>query len=161
MPEFKTSIEVDDQFQLFEIAGWSEASLAALLHQLDLPLPPQPGEVSTAAGHRVLRIQPRLAWVLAGSDTQPLAIPTDNGVIVDLSSSRVRLHLTGHMADTLRRLVAVDFDRLESTTFIASVIHGIPVTILRASAAFELLVPRSFAASLVEWIDDAALALVR
>jgi heterotetrameric sarcosine oxidase gamma subunit len=158
MPELKTSIEVDDRFQLFEIAGWSEAGFEALLHQLGLPLPRRPGEVSTAAGRRVLRIGPCLAWVLAGADMPPLGADTDNGVVVDLSSSRVRLHLTGNMADTLRQLVAVDFDRLESIAFIASVIHGVPVTILHAPAAFDLLVPRSFAANLVEWIDDAALA---
>lgn len=159
MPELKTSMEIDDRFQLFEIAGWSEADLEALLRQFDLLPPPRPGEVSTTAGRRVLRIGPRLAWVLADAATQPLAADTDDGVAVDLSSSRVRLHLTGNMADTLQRLVAVDLDSLDSTTFIASVVHGIPVTILHAPTAFDLLVPRSFAASLVEWIDDAALAL--
>ena len=158
MPELKTSIEVDDRFQLFEIGSWSEAGLEALLHQLDLPLPPQTCEVLAAPGRSVLRISPRLAWVLADAATSPLTAITTDGVIVDLSNSRLRLKLTGHLADTFRRLVAVDFDRPGPAGFVASIVHGIPVTILPASTALDVLVPRSFAASLVEWIDDAALA---
>jgi methylglutamate dehydrogenase subunit D len=161
MPELtpKTHIEIDDRFQLFEIAGWSEAMLEALLHQLELPFPQKPGDVLAKAGRRVMRITPRLAWVLAEGATLPLPAITNDGVVVDLSNSRLRLRLAGQAADALRRLVAVDFDGLGSSTFIASLVHGIPVTILLAPGAFDVLVPRTFAASLVEWIDDAAAGL--
>ena len=150
------SIEIDDRFQLFEIAGWSESEFEALLARLDLPLPQRTGELLAAPGGRVMRITPRLAWVLADADFVLPWAATNDGVAVALSNSRLRLHLTGRSADVLPKLVAVDFDRLGPTAFIASTIHGIPVTILRADGGVDLLVPRSFCTSLVEWIDDAA-----
>jgi heterotetrameric sarcosine oxidase gamma subunit len=148
------SIEIDDRFRLFEVEGWSEAEFEAFLASLGLPLP-NAGEVLAAVGCRVMRITPRLAWVLADADTGLPWPATDDGVAVDLSNSRLRLHLTGRSAEVLPRLVPVDFDRLGPTAFVASMMHGIPVTILRAEGGFDLLVPRSFGESLVEWIDDA------
>lgn len=151
------SIEIDDQFKLFEIAGWSEPALGALLARLDLPVPQHTGELLAAAGSCILRFTPRLAWVLADIDVVLPWTATSDGVAVDLSNSRLRLHLAGRSAEMLPRLVAVDFDRLGPAAFVASMIHGIPVTILRAAAGLDLLVPRSFATSLVELINDAAL----
>ncbi|GLQ56466.1 hypothetical protein [Devosia nitrariae] len=148
------SIKVDDRFQLFEVAAWSEKGLEALLASLDLPLP-QVGEIFAEAGSRVMRITPRLAWVLADADTLLQWPATDGGVIVDLSNSRLRLHIRARAAEVLPSLVPVDLERLGPTAFVASMMHGIPVTILRAEGGFDLLVPRTFGASLIEWIDDA------
>jgi methylglutamate dehydrogenase subunit D len=150
------SIEIADRFQLFEVAGWSVAGLEAFLTPLGMPLPQHTGEVVSAAGRRVMRITPRLTWVLADADIALQWPSTSDGVAVDLSNSRLCLFLTGGAAGVLPRLVPVDFNGLGPTAFVASVVHGIPVTILRADSGFELLAPRSFAASLVEWIDDAA-----
>lgn len=149
------SMEIDDRFQLFEVAGWSELGLEAFLVPIGLPPPQHTGEVIATAACRVMRITPRVAWVLADADTVLQWPATNDGVAVDLSNSRLRLQLTGSSAEVLPRLVPVDFDRFGPTAFVASMMHGIPVTILRADGGFDLLVPRSFGASLIEWIDDA------
>lgn len=153
------SIEIDDRFRLFEVAAWSEKGLEALLVPHGLPPPQHTGQMLSAAGCRVMRITPRVAWVLPDADVVLQWPATDNGVAVDLSNSRLRVHAKGRSAEVLPRLVPVDFDRLGPSAFVASIVHGIPVTILSARGGYEILVPRTFSTSLVEWLEDAAAGL--
>jgi sarcosine oxidase gamma subunit len=153
-------ITSDDDFLLFELAAWSRAQLDDLLYRRGWPCPPQPGDAAMANGNTVLRITPHLAWVLAQPGHPPEWQPAEDSVVVDLSNSRMCIHLRHRAEELLSRLVAVDLGAgLTPGAFTASMIHAVPVTILHAENGADLLVPRSFHASLLEWIADAARGL--
>jgi sarcosine oxidase gamma subunit len=150
------AIASDDDFQLFELAAWSRSQLDDILTRQGLPCPRRQGEAAAAESRIVLRITPRLAWVIGRPGVAPNWQPGQDGVAVDLSNSRVRLRLRHGARQLLPRLVAVDLgDGLPPGAFVASMIHGVPVTILHAENGVDLLVPRTFHASLLEWIEDA------
>jgi heterotetrameric sarcosine oxidase gamma subunit len=161
MPELTgdVTIEVDDEFTLFELAGWSAAELDDILARNELPEARQPGDAAEANGWQVLRITPRVAWVIAAHGHARDWALAANGVVIDLSNSRMRFRLRGNATRLLAALVAIDFGASRSAALVATVIHGIPVTILRTEGDFDLLVPRSFFTSLLEWIEDAAKGL--
>lgn len=163
MPELAGSatIEVDDDFRLYELAAWSSDGLDTLLTRGSLPVPHEPGSIVEANGQYLLRITPRVAWLAVERRTSldPAVLEAD-GVVVDLSSSRLRLRLHGNTATILPLLVAVDLAILPAASFVATIIHGIPVTILRSTTGYDLLVPRSFGRSLLEWVEDAALGYI-
>jgi heterotetrameric sarcosine oxidase gamma subunit len=100
-------------------------------------------------------------WFVADEKSDPpLSIDPELGSLVWLSESRMRLRLSGpHAFDILGACVAIDWraeearpERAVQTSF-----HHVPVLLLRTAAdACDLLVPRSFAESLAEWVADVA-----
>ena len=146
----------DDEFSLFEMAGWSAAGLDALLVQNGLPAAAVGGAATADNGDRVLRLSPVVAWAIRAEAAATAPLPTADGVVVDLASSRVRFRLRGALAAALPRIIPVDCSRLDPGRFVATLIHGIPVTILKTAGGFELIVVRSFALSLAEWMVEAA-----
>lgn len=138
------TIQQDDHFALFELAAWAASDLDTILQ--------------APASCTVLRIRPDLAWVIAEPGDMPDWTVGGKGVVVDLSSSRIRLKLRGDAARTLPRIVAVDLTAIGAGGFVFTAIHGMPVTIIAVREGYDLLVPRSFSASLMDWIEDACRA---
>jgi sarcosine oxidase gamma subunit len=146
----------DDDFDLAELAGWTPDGLEALLVQNALPSPAAPGTMAVDGAFRVLRITPLAAWVLMDAGNVPDWASSDAGVAVALGNSRLRIRLRGAAGELLARLVAVDVQTLAAGRFAATMVHGVPIVVFPAEAGFDLLVPRTFGASLQAWIADAA-----
>jgi len=141
---------------LVEVVGWTPDGLERIFAASGLDLPRDAGQVATKGSACVARVTPSAAWVL-GDDARALVqeIPED-GAIVDLSNSRVRIEIKGTGAlDTLRTLVGVDLRDMAGVCWTG--IHGVPVMVLRTGVAdFDVLVPRSFFETIGELIEDAA-----
>lgn len=153
MRDAADNIEIDDGFRLLELAGWSAAGLDAALDHSRLPVPPAPGKLATADGAIVLRLTPRVGWVIGEPHAALAWDLRDDAACIDLSNSRMRLRLRGQTADVLARLVAVDLAMLPQGRFVSSLVHGVPVTIVPAADGFDAYVPRSFCDAVAGWIE--------
>lgn len=148
---------------LFQIEGWEqtlaqfEASVSAAL---GTRLPASVGETVRHEGLRLIRIAPRRLWLLVddGFDAPSLTVDPELGCSVSLCEGRVSLRMTGaDIARVLSGCFAVDWyaptaapGRAVQTSF-----HNVSVLLLRTGeTACELLVPRSFARSLSDWIAE-------
>lgn len=152
MREAADDIEIDDGFRLLELVGWSAAGLDAALDHSRLPVPPAPGKVATADGAIVLRLTPRIGWVIAEPRAAAAWDLRDDAVGIDLSNSRVRLRVRGQTGHVLSRLIAVDLVALPRGRFVSSLVRGIPITVLPAANGFDAYVPRSFCDAVAGWI---------
>lgn len=89
------------------------------------------------------------------------ALPPGEAAVTDLSHGRAMLRLQGERAAAvLTKCLALDLDMsvFPPGRAAATAIHNIDVLLhRRADSAFDLLVPRSLAESLAEWILDAGL----
>ncbi len=150
MPSADT-VPKDEDFDLFELAAWSAPQLDRLLEQNELPAATPIGHAGTIAdGGHLLRISPTTAWLICARGRRCPA-PTADGVVVDLSSSRVRLRLRETWAAAFPPLVPLDCTHL-GPAFAATLVHGIPVTIVKIEGGFDVFVVRSLATSLAGWI---------
>ncbi|ESZ53656.1 sarcosine oxidase subunit gamma family protein [Mesorhizobium sp. L103C131B0] len=148
---------------LSQVEGWEstlaefEASVSALL---GIRLPASVGETVRHKGLHVIRIAPRRLWLLGddGSAAPSLAIDPAIGCSVALDEGRVRLKMAGsNIARVLSGCFAVDWHaptaapgRAVQTSF-----HKVPVLLLRTGeTTCELVVPRSFARSLSDWVAE-------
>lgn len=158
MPDAGTSLTEDDDVGLVELAGWTPEGLAAMLGRAGRPLPPEPGGTARHGEALIVRLTPTLAWLIDDAGGIPSRM---EGCACDLSHSRVRLILDGaKAASILAKVVALDLPAWPAGRAGATGIHGVPVLVHRAAAErFEMLVPRSFARSIREWIEDAAAEL--
>lgn len=165
------------RLRLGEIRGWSLVQVAAfparradveraLLPLVGGRLPVRVDEVIDAAGLRLMRIGPEQLWII-GHDGSGLerqlrqAVAADAGAVTPLSHSRTRLSIEGDAAaSVLMKGVALDFhpDAFRIDQAALTGLHHTPVLIHRAGASrFEIYAMRSFAASVWEWLTDAAL----
>ncbi len=119
---------------------------------------------AATAGHLIMRIAPDQYWILGGDSgfgaRLHSAISADAGCVTSLEGARTRLLVEGRAARTLLgRLVAID---LEPTVFpvggfAQTGIHHVGALLLRAGEdRYEILAPRTFAASTWEVLLDAA-----
>ncbi|TIX40271.1 MAG: sarcosine oxidase subunit gamma, partial [Mesorhizobium sp.] len=148
---------------LIQIEGWDrtlrqfEKSVSA---SLNTKLPASVGETVRHKGLLTIRVAPRRLWLALdeGTEAPALVVDPDLGCSVPLGEGRVRLKMAGPgIARLLSGCVAVDWHaptaapgRAVLTSF-----HHVPVLFLRTGeTACELLVPRSFARSLSDWIAD-------
>ena len=153
MPSLDAPV-LDDRFGFFEVAAWWMAELDRLLELNGLPAGTAVGPASALeGGGYLLRVSPTVAWIIAESGLRLAG--QAGGVVVDLSSSRVRLRLRGAWPAIFPRLAPVDCTSLDPR-FAATLIHTIPVIILKAGDGFDLYVVRSLAESLVDWLMEGA-----
>jgi sarcosine oxidase subunit gamma len=111
-----------------------------------------------------MRIAPDQYWVLGGGSELGArlrsAIPADGGCVTSLDGARTRLLIEGPAARALlARLLAIDLDPkvFPLRGFAQTGIHHVAGLLLRSSEdRYELLVPRTFAASTWEVLLDAA-----
>ncbi|WP_027165502.1 sarcosine oxidase subunit gamma family protein [Mesorhizobium sp. WSM3224] len=159
-PDF--SLSVSDCL-LIQVEAWNETlgqfetSLSA---SLGTDLPASVGETVHHENLLIIRVAPRRLWLALddAAPAPPLAVDPDLGCSASLGEGRVRFSLAGaDIARVLSTCIAVDWHaptaapgRAVHTSF-----HHVPVLLLRTGeASCELIVPRSFATSLSDWIAD-------
>ena len=102
-----------------------------------------------------------LAALATLGDELAAAIPAHEGVVIDLSSSRTRIVLDGVAAvAVLKKGIAIDLGEQEFPPGAAAMtgLHHVPILVHRTGRErFELLAPRTFALTIFEWVEDAAL----
>ena len=113
---------------------------------------PAAGRVSRAGDVSLLRVEPLKWWLVSPA---PLAkspvVASGVGAVLDIADARCWITVTGPRAATLlAHSVPID---LRPTAFaddavVSSAIHHVGVTLWRADDGFNLLVPRSYAASI-------------
>ncbi|MFI4889312.1 MAG: sarcosine oxidase subunit gamma [Steroidobacterales bacterium] len=164
------------QLRLAEVRGWHLAHLTAfsahsgeftrclaLAFGADPPADLYRG--ITHGNARLVRLTRDQYWWIAGDDTglRRLAqeLPPSAGAVTTLSAARVRLRVEGPAArDMLAKGIAID---LHPAVFAVghsaqTGLHHNGIFVERVAAdAYELFVPRTFAASIWEWLMDAAL----
>lgn len=159
MVEFRMSAEPCAILQVECWAGSREAFEAAISAQLGGELPAEVGETAHLAGLQAVRIAPRRCWLVG--DTLPvLSLAPEAGCALPLPEGRTRLRLSGrHVLDVLSACVAIDWNAPQAAPgrAVQTGFHRVPVLVLRkAPDACDLLVPRSFARSLTDWISEVA-----
>ena len=154
---------------ILQADGWDgdlPAFEASLARQLNCKLPADVGETVRSGECWLTRIAPRRFWLVGdGRDHFPLSLDPELGSVVSLGEGRLRLRMTGsRLFDVLASCVAIDWSSLRAATGCAvqTGFHHVPVFILRTGdTECDMIVPRSFARSLSDWMTDIAASLDR
>ena len=152
---------------ILQADGWEgnlPAFEASLTEQLACNLPAGVGAAVRAGERWVTRIAPRRFWLIGdGRDDFPLSFAPELGSVVSLSEGRLRLRMTGsRLFDVLASCVAIDWfsPRAATGSAVQTGFHHVPVFILRTGdTQCDMIVPRSFARSLSDWMTDIAASL--
>ncbi|MER8366067.1 sarcosine oxidase subunit gamma [Mesorhizobium sp. M0306] len=146
---------------LIQIEGW-DATLRqfekSVLASLGKKLPASVGETVRHKGLLTIRVAPRRLWLALDEGTQApaLVVDPDLGCSVPLGEGRVRLKMAGPgIARLLSGCIAVDWHAPAAAPVraVLTSFHHVSVLFLRTGeTACELIVPRSFARSLTDWI---------
>jgi sarcosine oxidase subunit gamma len=144
---------------IIQFEGWDDVMPsfeAALADKLGGALPRRVGETTAHENGRVVRVSSRRFWLLSNGAASTLDVESGLGSVLPLTEGRVRLRLSGrNIKHVLERCVAVDWDGIADGQAAHASFHGVPVLLLRnAPDQCDILAPRSFARSLVEWISD-------
>ena len=117
---------------------------------------PAAGRVSRAGDVSLLRIEPLKWWLVspapvATSLLGASGVESGVGAVLDISDARCWITVTGPRAATLLgHCLPLDLRpaALTDDAVVSSAIHHVGVTLWRADDGFNLLVPRSYAASI-------------
>lgn len=156
---FRMSIE---SCAIVQVESWPRtltAFEAELSRQLGGDLPTTSRETVAIGEWLAVRIAPRRFWFIADEKSNlRCSIDPGLGCLLPLGESRMRLRLAGpHTFDILAACVAIDWQQAKPGNAFQTSFHHVPVLALRTTAdACDLLVPRSFAQSLAEWVTDIA-----
>ena len=164
-------------FDMTELRGWHLAHLTAFSAQreefgrcladcfgVDPPARRYRGE--SQGSSRLVRLTRDQYWWVAADDTNlsrfASQLPATAGAITHLSAGRVRLLLTGSDArEVLAKGIAIDLHpgHFAVGQSAQTGLHHTGVFLERVGAdAYELFIQRTFAASIIEWLQDASLA---
>ena len=159
-PEGGVVIREITDLTLWQLAAWPETLIGAA-DQLAIAsgVGSVPGFACATGSETLalLRIEPLKFWVYGASASSAGA---DESVVLDLSHSRTQLRISGEYATTLLngylpidlRDNAFPVNSVASTAF-----HHVGVTLWRSPAGYELFMPRGFALSLWELLQESAL----
>lgn len=149
---------------LVQIEAWdgtSEQFQSDLSRTFGIALPATVGETIRQASLRAIKVTPRRFWLLYDTPGRPpVEMDPDLGSVTDLGEGRIRVLLRGdRLPDVLAGCIAVDWHspavapgKVVQTSF-----HGVPVLFVRTGETeCELIVPRSFARSILDWLEDSA-----
>lgn len=158
----------EESCHLVQADGWADrlaAFEATLSAALGMAMPAAVGETRRGAGVTAIRIAPRRFWLLYDTTAPSVAVDPELGCSLALGEGRVWLHLVGsRLQNVLEKCVAVDWQPQAMTPLraIQTSVHGVPLLLMRrAELECDMLVPRSFARSVVEWVVDAAKEFTR
>jgi len=154
-------------FTLFQLAIFG--SLTGELQEavrpvLGIDLPVRVGVTARAEDRCVLKIGPRQFWIVTQNNQLPTrlrsALPPTAACVTSLSHSRTRIFIQGSTArEVLSKGIALDLHPAAFGTdaFAITALHHTPVLLhCTGSHRYELYVMRTFAASIWEWLADAA-----
>jgi len=115
--------------------------------------------VEAGPAARILRIEPLKWWLISDVDLVKPDLQAEMGAVLDISQSRVWLRFTGPKASQLlNHVLPIDLSdaAFPDGVVASSVFHHVGVTLWREGANFNLILPRSFAASLSEILIESA-----
>jgi methylglutamate dehydrogenase subunit D len=151
------------RFYLTQFAAWPEtvAQVGAIAAQVaGIPEVPGPGRAVTRQCGTLLRVEPLKWWLISevAAVDQP-CLPTETGATLDISSSRCWVRIGGPKAAILlNHFLPLDLREraFPQGAVVSSAFHHVGVTLWRTQIGFNLLLPRSFAASLCEIMVESA-----
>ena len=126
---------------------------------LGLPLPGA-GASAETAGIGALSIGPG-RWLMLGDEAAISGLPHLSGeqaAVTDLTGGRAILTLTGpRAAPTLMKGTAVDLDpaMFAAGSVAATALAHMPAIIWRRGEGYDVIIPTSYAVSLLEWMLEA------
>jgi heterotetrameric sarcosine oxidase gamma subunit len=151
------------RFALTQIAAWPETAAATgadVARAAGCHAAPGPGQMAAGPKATLLRVEPLKWWLIEQTASEiQLRLPIQAGAVLDLSDSRTWIHLDGSAAGPLlSHFLPLD---LREAAFpcgavASSAFHHVGVTLWRVRSGFNLLLPRSFAASLWELLIASA-----
>lgn len=145
---------------LWQLAAWPD-SLTTAANKLaqSTGVGSVPG-FSAATGNEnlaLLRTEPLKFWIYgAGVD----ASAAEESVVLDISHSRSQIRISGPQATTvLNSYLPIDLreDSFPVNSVASTAFHHVGVTLWRSPAGYELFLPRGFAVSLWELLQESAL----
>ncbi|WP_246673216.1 sarcosine oxidase subunit gamma [Mesorhizobium sp. B2-4-14] len=148
---------------IVQIEGW-DGMLARfelrVSQLLGTALPVSVGETARCADTLIVRVSPRRLWLITEADAKPPqpAIDPELGCSLSLGEGRVRFSLSGAgLLEILSNCIAADWRSAGSAPgrALQTALHHVPVLVLRTSeTGCDMIVPRSFARSLADWIAE-------
>ncbi len=158
------SMRAIPQFSLIQIAAWPdtlETVGQTVAQRLGAPAAPAPGRSTLAGSTLMMRVEPLKYWLLSQGEAPDLPqIDADQGAVLDLSHARCWLRLGGPKAETLlNHYLPLDLREaaFPEGVVAASAMHHVSITLWRSGSDFNLLLPRSFAATQGELLYESAL----
>jgi heterotetrameric sarcosine oxidase gamma subunit len=150
--------------QLVQIEAWDgriEQFKSDLSRTFGIALPATVGETIRQPSLRAIKVAPRRFWLLYDTPGEPpIEVDPDLGSVTDLGEGRIRVRLCGdRLPRVLAGCIAVDWHSpaVAPSKAIQTSFHGVPVLFVRTGEAeCELVVPRSFARSILDWLEDGA-----
>jgi len=132
------------------LKGQMMAVADALKADIGMILPPA-GQCGESAKAKAYWRAPGQWLVFGALDAGKLA---GMAAVADMSDAFGRLRLAGG-ADVLARLVEIDVERLQAGQVAHTVLADIPVTLIMGEEGVDIMVPRSFAGSVVARLEVA------
>lgn len=151
-------------FTLIQIAAWPETVAKvgrAVAKSAGLTKATGPGSIKVGKISGLLRAEP-LKWWLIGEGEQVKIAPdlaAKDGCVLDISHSRAWVKIHGEKSpDLLNRFLPIDLrgGSFPSGSVATTAFHHAGVTLWRENDEFNLLLPRSFAVSLWEMLEESA-----
>ncbi|WP_166418927.1 sarcosine oxidase subunit gamma [Cochlodiniinecator piscidefendens] len=155
--------EIKD-FDLFQFAAWENTVETVANHAAQLigsQTAINPRAVQSSGAGVVFRVEPLKWWLITPTGKLPLepTLEVDQGVALNLLHSRSWIQVSGEKSATLlNQFLPIDL-RLSAFpvgTAATTAFHHVGVTLWRGADGFNLLIPRSFAASLCELLFESA-----
>lgn len=143
--------------RIVQVDVWEAAAEAGLSKMLRCALPTVTCKAVAATDFRIIRIAPRRFWIIG--DAPEISLDPELGAVVSLDQGRIMWRLSGkEVRDLLTQLMPIDWNNQPPGSAVQSAIHRVPVTVLPQSEHdVEIIVPRSFEASLREMIHTLSL----
>jgi methylglutamate dehydrogenase subunit D len=147
-------------FTLTQVVGFSR-SFEAALAEVAGSLPESNDRSIESKGRTVFRIGPQAFWFVGPEKDDLGSRLAESAVVTPLSNSRTRISVEGRAARQVL-LKGIPIDLHESSfapgRFAMTGLHHTPVLLHCISPArFEIYAMRTFALSIWEWLEDAAL----
>ena len=146
-----------------QFAAWPEtlAQMGRVASEAaGVPAAPGPGRARHAGVNTLLRVEPLKWWLVSRAPAPGLPqVTSEVGAVLDLSHARTLITVKGPRAEVLlAHVLPIDLrpDAFDGAAVASSAIHHIGVTLWRADDGFDLLVPRSFAATIWQLLDSVA-----
>lgn len=146
--------------QVSSFHGRIDAARTDLETSIGLRPPAAVGQISEAGDRRILSVGPG-RWWLTGVEPESVVLDSTLGAVVDQSHARTVLEIEGpHVRDLLAKGCAIDLHPRSfsaGTCAATALAHMAVVLHARADDRIEIHVARSYAHSLLAWLEDAAL----
>ena len=133
-----------------------------LAEAIGAPGIPAPGRAVRGAAASLLRIHPQRIWLVSQEAASAPSLPSEIGAALDLSQARSIIHVDAASAVTvLCRFVAIDLrpDRFAVDAVAVTPLHRGGGGLWRRPGGFDILAPRSFAASIWDVLSETTVRL--